>query len=132
MRRAAISLLSGAFLVGLLGLAQAHLHPALSHPQGKEGEHQHAAVFHAHQTDAEPRSGPEWDGIDHRDDHSRAVYFSFSSVRPKVADAPTSVAIVKVGLSIDAEHCSRLELAGRINPRDPPDLASTNPRGPPA
>ncbi len=132
MRRVAISLLLGAFLVGLSGLAQAHLHPALSHAEGKERDHQHAAVFQAQQTHAEPRSGPEWDGADHHDDHSRAVYFSFSSVRPKVADAPTSVAIVKVGLSIDAEHCSRVELAGRTNPRDPPALASPNPRGPPA
>ncbi len=132
MRRAAISLLLGVFLVGLLGLAQAHLHPALSHSQGIEGDHQHAAVFHAHQTDAEPRSGPEWDGIDHRDDHSRAVYFSFSSIRPKLADSPTPVAIVGVGLSIDAEHCSRLKLAARINPRDPPALTIPNPRGPPA
>ena len=132
MRRAVISLLLGVFLVGLSGLAQAHLHPALSHAEGKGGDHQHAAVFHAQQAHAEPRSGPEWDGTDHHDDHSRAVYFSFSSLRPKVVDAPTAVGTIAVGISIDAEHCSKLELPARTNPRDLPALASPNPRGPPA
>ena len=132
MRRVAISLLLGAFLVGLSGSAQAHLHPALSHAEGKEGDHRHAAVYHTQQTHAEPRSGPEWDGADHHDDHSRAVYFSFSSLRPKVVDAPTAVVTIAMGLSIDAERDSKLELPARTNPRDPPALASPPPRGPPA
>lgn len=132
MRRTATSLLLGVFLAGLSGLAQAHLHPAWSHAEGHEGDHRHAAVVHTQQTHAESPSGREWHGSNHRDNHSRAVYFPASSLRPRVVDAPATVATMAVGLPDDTEQDSKLELPARTVPRDPPALASASPRGPPA